>query len=564
MIRRKYIFTSGILLLLLASCVRSTDDPMPISQEAPEPEFMLYEIPVTDSLKIANTLRDAGSLEARTSQVADYYRRHDWQCIWFGPTGVKEQAGYFINLLRQLPSEGINDSIMSFSRSEALYHMLSSPAYRYTGGNDTTLQFEHLLTAQFFEYAERVYQGLNESKRHSLNWFIRKEDMTLDNLLDSLVLKGPEAFMSAAPLHPQYKLLRQAANELEPLLDAEWPELVLRDSVKYLYLGDSSELVASLQYRLHMLGDLDSIITTGVYDSATVTAVRRFQRRHGLQDDGQAGRNFLGELNISPAHRIEQIHINMERYRWVPRSPEDEYIIVNIPAFRMYIYDADTLSWTMGIIVGANSTSTTIFNDDLEYIVFSPYWIVPESIIRNEIVPGMIKDSTYLSRHRMELFRYSDRKTVVDPALEWSKYRNRDFPYGIRQLPGAGNSLGWVKFLFPNQYYIYFHDTPTKNLFSLTQRNFSHGCIRLSEPRRLAAYLLRHDSLWTDSYLDSVMYSLKETTVPLPESIPVIISYFTSWVDEDGVLQFRKDIYGHDRRLLDAMVNDSLTLTVSE
>jgi murein L,D-transpeptidase YcbB/YkuD len=196
----------------------------------------------------------------------------------------------------------------------------------------------------------------------------------------------------------------------------------------------------------------------------------------------------------------------------------------------MHVYDSGRLQFNINVIVGTSANSTVIFNDRLQYIVFSPYWNVPESIVRGEILPGIKKNPNYLAKHNMEIV-----KQASVPV--------------IRQMPGPANSLGLVKFLFPNNYSIYFHDTPNRNLFSQSSRSFSHGCIRVGEPKKLAQYLLRSDSNWTTQKIDSAMHLKKEKWVPLKKSIPVFIVYFTAWVNQEGQLNFRKDIYKHDEKM---------------
>ncbi|MFZ1798616.1 MAG: L,D-transpeptidase family protein, partial [Chitinophagaceae bacterium] len=193
------------------------------------------------------------------------------------------------------------------------------------------------------------------------------------------------------------------------------------------------------------------------------------------------------------------------------------------------------LDFSMNVIVGKTTNSTVIFSGSLQYVVFAPYWNVPKSIVQNEIVPGMAKNPDYLENHNMEIVG-----------------QNGSLP-DVRQKPGEDNSLGRVKFLFPNNYDIYFHDTPNRDLFSATNRSFSHGCIRVGEPKKLAEFLLRNDSSWTINRIDSAMYASKEKWVKTPKVTPVIIAYFTAWVDDNGLLNFRNDIYGHDQKLIDKM-----------
>jgi murein L,D-transpeptidase YcbB/YkuD len=205
--------------------------------------------------------------------------------------------------------------------------------------------------------------------------------------------------------------------------------------------------------------------------------------------------------------------------------------MVNIPDYGLRVYENGKVSSAMDVVVGKAANRTVIFSDELKYIVFSPYWNVPRSIVRNEIYPAMQRSSSYLRRNNMEVTGYSNGLPVV------------------RQKPGPGNALGQVKFLFPNSYNIYFHDTPSKSLFSRNKRAFSHGCIRLHKPFELARYLLRNDSSWTDAAIRDAMNGSTEKWVTLKHSLPVFITYFTSWVDRDGIVQFRDDVYGHDKKL---------------
>ena len=319
---------------------------------------------------------------------------------------------------------------------------------------------------------------------------------------------------------PLYYKLQQSGN---------WDSITKPD--KPIHLGESSEIIATVKDRLFRLGDLAVNDSTNVLDSALFSAAKSFQRRMGLSVDGAVGAKMITELNITPAQRARQILVNLERMRWMTPKTDSNYIFVNIPEYKMYVYTADTLTFSMNVIVGTAANSTVIFSGNLKNIVFSPYWKVPVKIVRNEIVPGIKKNPNYLEKHNMERIGGSD-----------------SLP-SIRQKPGPSNSLGKVKFLFPNNYDIYFHDTPNRELFGATSRSFSHGCIRVGEPRHLAEYLLRNDTIWTKYRMDTAMNNTKETWVTLKKSVPVVIAYFTAWVDNNGVLNFRKDIYGHDARL---------------
>jgi murein L,D-transpeptidase YcbB/YkuD len=258
-------------------------------------------------------------------------------------------------------------------------------------------------------------------------------------------------------------------------------------------------------------------------------AVKKYQLRYGMKEDGVAGPALLREMNTPLSVRIQQIVVNMERARWIGSDPVGEHLVVNIPQFQLMVYDErDSLSWSCRVVVGKEANKTAIFQGNLKYIVFSPYWNVPSSILNKEILPAIRRNPNYLRAHNME----------------WNGK-------GVRQKPGGNNSLGRVKFLFPNSFSMYLHDTPSKSLFQEDRRAFSHGCIRVSEPRRLALHLLRNEPEWTEEKVDAAMNSEREQYVTVRKPLPVTIVYFTAWVDGQGRINFRDDIYKRDARLMD-------------
>ena len=289
-------------------------------------------------------------------------------------------------------------------------------------------------------------------------------------------------------------------------------------------------MIKTIKERLFALGDLQENASTDVFDTSLLKAVKNFQVRMGLNPDGAVGNSFIKQLNVSPSKRMEQILVNLERLRWMPAINDSSSIIVNIPEYKMYVYESGQLRFDMNVVVVASATSTVIFTGNLKYVVFSSYWNIPPSIIKKEILPGINRNPDYLAAHHMEVYGNKD----------------KDIP-SIRQLPGPDNALGRVKFLFPNNFDIYFHDTNNHNAFNASNRNLSHGCIRLSEPKKLAMYLLRDDTTTYSSHnVDSFMNLQKEKWITLKKPIPVMISYYTAFVDAKGRLNFRRDIYKHD------------------
>jgi murein L,D-transpeptidase YcbB/YkuD len=328
----------------------------------------------------------------------------------------------------------------------------------------------------------------------------------------------------------QFQQLEKAADRYQRLLGKdEWVNITLTDK-PVLKLNDTSDVIPLISERLELLGDLRRARSTNIYTEKLENAVKQFQIRHGIEDDGVIGPAVIKTLNISLEKRIEQLTVNMNRIKVDTVDMTGTRIVANIPGYRLYVFEDSKEVLSMDIVVGKISNQTEIFSDTLENIVFSPYWNIPASIVRNEILPNMNKNSSYLKKNNMEITGKLDGLPT------------------IRQKPGPENSLGAVKFLFPNQHNIYFHDTPAKSLFDRKSRAFSHGCIRLSQPFELAKYLLKDQPEWTDEEITKAMHAGKEKWVKLVTQIPVSIIYYTAWVDRDGLLNFRDDIYGLDQQ----------------
>lgn len=333
---------------------------------------------------------------------------------------------------------------------------------------------------------------------------------------------------SAQQTTKQYKLLRNYTEHYKKLAQKnQWPAIILKGKT-VLKLNDQSDALPLISERLRLLGDLRRGRDENIFTERLEDAVKQFQQRHGLEDDGIIGPAFMKALNTPLEKRIEQLSANLNRITQDTVKKTGPRIIANIPEYKLYVMEDDLEVLSMNIVVGKISNPTVIFSDTLETIVFSPYWNVPASIVRNEILPAMNKNSYYLEENNMEI------TGTVDGLPK------------IRQKPGPDNSLGSVKFLFPNKYDIYFHDTPATSLFDRKKRAFSHGCIRLSQPYELAQYLLKDQEEWTGTDIIMAMGAGTEKWVKLKTKIPVSIIYYTAWVDNYGLLNFRDDIYGHD------------------
>ena len=329
---------------------------------------------------------------------------------------------------------------------------------------------------------------------------------------------------------PQHELLQK---ELDRLYEIEkrggWRKIVT--SKKFFIKGQSDPIIKIAKQRLRTSHDFMSEDTSRMFTDELETAVRRVQKRFGFNENGVLDILLIKELNVPVEDRIDQLLANMERLRTMPIPQEGTRLVANIPEFKLHVYEGSKQVFEMAIVVGTESNKTVAFNDEMKQIVFSPYWNVPPGIVQKEILPSTRKNRNYLRQNGYEQIGTEDGLPV------------------IRQKPGPKNSLGLVKFVFPNSHAIYFHDTPAKSLFQVRKRTFSHGCIRLAEPARLAQYLLRNDPEWTTAKIEQAMNSGKEQTVSLKQPVAVAITYFTAWVDEGGLLNLREDIYGHDKEI---------------
>ncbi len=477
--------------------------------ETPEP----YSARTLDTADLATFFTRHPDYRADSARMADFYARRDMQFAWFVRDSLTASADAFIVLA----------GVEGYRADE-----------RLIGCDSCAIESELTLTAEFFRFAARNYGGHFTQDLRELDWFIPRAKRDLAQLMDSLAA-GTMDLSAYEPLHPQYKLLRDAFQQLSALSEVAWPALALREGTRSIKPGDSAQVLMDIRERMRLLGDLASLDSAPVFDSMLVESVQRFQERHGLDTDGVIGPAFLREVNVPPADRLRTLLVNMERMRWLPETQPANALLVNIPEFRLHVFEGDTEAFSMRIVVGAAATHTVIFADTLTQVVMSPTWTVPMSITRGEILPAIAKNPNYLREHNMEIIGGSKAAPV------------------IRQKPGPDNALGRVKFIFPNRFAIYMHDTPARGIFALEKRAFSHGCIRLDEPTALAEYLLRDDPEWTPERIGQVMRGGRETTVTLSQPRPVFILYFTAWVTSEGQLNFRDDVYGHDRTLADEL-----------
>lgn len=537
----------AVLLIVQACTTASPKEPQGPTKEELARDFETEEQYTTariDSAALYSFLKHDSVYVAYDSLIIDFYRHRAFQYAWFQGDTLSSAAQSFLDLSGS-PGSGYGPWKVAH---EELHQLIA--ALQDTLSSVDRSFVELSLTSEFYRFADKRYGGTVRNLK-ALDWYIPKAKKDYTRLLDSLV-SGSRDLSAIEPVHPQYQALKEWLRRYRSLeLDSMWAP-VFTDHKRFVP-GDSAEVIGQVRTLLQKWGDVPDTTASMRFDSLLVQGVRQFRSRHGLKEVDAIDDALVDVLNVPPDERVRQLLINMERLRWMPDQPKGEFLLVNIPAFRLYVYEQGRVSWTMNVVVGREATRTVIFNDSLTQVVLAPYWNIPQSIIRSEILPSVKRNAGYLDRKNMEVVVGGT--VVPSRSISWNKY-SKGVPFTIRQKPGAGNALGRVKFLFPNAYSIYFHDTPSKGGFKEDQRAFSHGCIRLSEPLKLAEHLLRNDTTWTPQRIEKAADGKTETIVRVKPSVPVIIGYFTAWVDDAGRLNFRDDIYGHDERLARELFGD--------
>jgi murein L,D-transpeptidase YcbB/YkuD len=483
---------------------------------------------LVDSLQMEQYITAAQLEDSAANRLRNFYNSRNFQFAWLAEKGIAEQAKVFYELDKNYVSS-TRDSTGENKQLQAKLTALLGKDTVITTVSPELVNFELALTQHFFNFVTYAYAGKLDPAK--LQWYIPRKKLNAEALLDSLVAKKGKQLDEWAPVNAYYKALNKELIRWDSIQQkSSWEQIPLTSGRRYSQ-GDTGSVIKQLKKRLADFGNLPATDTTGLFTAEVTAAVKSAQQQFGLVTTGKADRSLINALNKPIAFRIQQMLINLERMRWTPMVPEGRFILVNIPEYKLHVIENRKEVFNMGIVVGKAANQTVIFSKEMENIVFSPYWNIPPSIVKSEILPAMRNNRRYLAQKNME------------------QYGNSDGLPLIRQKPGNANSLGRVKFLFPNSYNIYLHDTPAKSLFAEEKRAFSHGCIRLAAPKKLAEYILATQPEWTSDKIEKAMGSKKEVWVRVKQKVPVFITYFTSWVDKDGQINFREDLYGHDQKM---------------
>jgi murein L,D-transpeptidase YcbB/YkuD len=546
---RPYRIAAFLLVsLTLAGCQKKPNEVSPGTSPAASPATspaVSQTIQATvESKTVPAAVRGQKEREQAWKEMRSFYEKRQFQPAWLTPKGPLPQAKELIAAVDPMASEGLDPQrYPKDALSTELQQVAKQPEPEDPQGQRRLAQTDMRLTYTYLTMAAHLASGRLQPESLNVDWYTKPRHVELESHLEQALQQGgsvTQTLHSYAPPGKDYARLRDALARYRGLAaHGGWPAVGTQ-----LKKGDRGEKVRLLRARLAMEGDLRTPAAPAaagagaaapediVYDATVEDGVARFQHRHGFKPTGKLDADTLAELDVPVQERIRQIQVNLERWRWLPADFGQRYIEVNIPEFRMKLVEDGKTTLEMRVVVGkAQQSRTPVFSDKMTYLELNPAWNIPKDIVKKEIEPAAAKHPGYLARKNIEV-------------VNGTEYRQR---------PGPDNPLGRVKFMFPNQFDVYLHDTPADHLFAKSERDFSHGCIRLENPVDLADALLKDDPKWTPEAIQEAIDSGEQKTVSIPHPLPVHILYFTAWVDDDGTIEFRRDVYGHDAKLTAAL-----------
>ncbi len=479
------------------------------------------------------------------------YLTNDMRPYWVGINGPGQKAEALLSVLNTSLEDGLNPDH---------YRLIDIHNIWQSRKPDDLAALDVMLTLAMGSYVADMREGRAAACNLDPKLFASARDHKV-NIIEIIhqALAAPDLVQflrQQAPQHFGYQSLKTALADYRKMADqGGWPGI---PGGKVLKPGMEDNRIALLILRLQATNDLQQPVTpSDSYNEPLVEAVKHFQKRYNLEQDGIIGKATLAALNIPVQDHIRRIIINMERWRWLPHNLDGQRLLVNIAGFYLAATQDEQLEITMPVIVGKVYHETPVFTHTMRYIEFNPFWNIPNSIAEDEMVPKMINDPEYLKKERIRIFEgWQEDAPEVDPAsINWQTIGKGINRYRLRQDPGPDNALGTIKFMFPNKYNVYLHDTPSHGLFKRNKRSFSHGCIRVSRPRDLALYLLNKDQEgWSEERIDTLIAKGERTVVPLKKPFPVHILYRTVLVDpRDNTIHFYDDVYGRDTLLSRAL-----------
>jgi murein L,D-transpeptidase YcbB/YkuD len=509
---------------------------------------ILRNVIETAEISGANIVIDDKAIQSNASLIS-FYDKNQFELAWCEERNVIE----LVDAVRNAGDEGLNPDD---------YHIRAIEKY-FKRKDPTEIEkvtLDLLLTDAFLIYSSHLLTGkLDPELLYSEKWEEQRRALDLVQLLISALhgfnvgatLEGLKpAYEGYAKLKAQLKFFRKLQRE------GGWQPIAVGEPIEP---GTVDDRIPLIRKRLSLTSQLHSLISNNdsdFYDSAMISVVKKIQYQHGLNADGIIGQRTINVINYQPDDYINRIVINLERYRWLPWELEDRYVLINIPDFQLEVRESDSLIMKMKTIIGRPDRRTPQFSSHIRYLIINPTWIVPPTILKEDVLPAVKTNIRYLEKNNIRVIDKTGQE--IDPsALPWSTFTERNFPYQLRQDPGLYNSMGLIKFQFPNQHKVFLHDTNNHSLFSKEDRALSSGCIRIERPFVLAAHMLKNTK-WTLSKLNKVVESGKTMTIVFPEPFPIHIVYFTAFVDSDNSFQVRSDIYELDAAILNNLLPHSI------
>lgn len=549
-ILRKLIFAISISTFGVAAPVYSqsvttvTSGPVTVAL-TPEEQF---------AVALQVMLSDGGN---SLSDFADFYSSRDYAPIW--ADGNPKSMLTLITAIEQAPDHGMAVSRYNLELLEILWVAGDEP--------EQLAALEIQAAKSFVKLAKELKAGILDPRRipnpesdHDEMYATRYVPETGDLLSDVSSAANMGAFYNTLqPSAPEYAQMLKLKQELEALVSSNgWGAVV--PTGKTLRLGNSSSRVVSLRERLDRRGYEVNDLSSNTYDKALLDIVKLFQTDNGLNADGVVGPLTLVSINEQPDGRLKQVIVNLERMRWMNYDLGDRHVYVNIPDYKASIIDNGEPTLSFRVVVGKQEFQTTEFSDILTHMVINPSWNVPYSIASEEYLLKLRTDPTILLRENIRMMVLGTDQVVDSTILDYTYFTEENFPFFLKQDPGSNNALGRVKFMFPNKFNIYMHDTPERSLFAKDARAFSHGCVRVEKPLEFAYALLSLQTNDPEVLFTTTLATGEETQINLEKPVPVHIVYRTAWVDREGEAQFRQDMYGRDDLVMNALINAGVTL----
>ncbi len=491
-----------------------------------------------------------GSVIYAQQAIDRLYRQRDFQLLWWQGDRVSPQAKALLESLKLAYQDGLNpDDYHTF----AIENLLAQETALTV---NQQVDLELLLSDAFLMFASHSLSGKLNPVTVDAEWFAERRGADFVAILERAMEQQSVAH-SLRALLPQQEGYARLKSALVYQLSLAKPEPEIAIEVKgILRQGMTHESIPLIKNRLIDLGFLNKgTLDSPIFDKALYNAVIQFQTQYGLAADGLIGPSTLSLITMSSDKIVQLLQVNMERWRWLPQNLGKTYVIVNIANFSLDVVKNYETQFSMRVIVGRSYRRTPVFSDQIRYLVVNPRWDVPHIIATKDILPQVRKDISYINRMNFSIFQgWGSNAQLIDPAeVNWELLSEKKFPYRLQQAPGPLNALGQIKFMFPNPHSVYLHDTPKRELFKESLRTFSSGCIRVEQPILLADFLLEHSGTGTKGLLQPMIDSGIEQQLKLKQTIPIHILYWTAWVDDQGQLHIRHDVYDRDTRVAQAL-----------